>query len=152
MHRLHLSINKNTLIIFAMLAFLPAAAQSGYSQYSNPAVPGKDSAAYWMDRGGMLATYGNYPAAVKAYEKALTVDPDNSEVYFDMGVAYGEMEDFAKALTNIDKAISLASEKGRYIYGRARVLLMIGRTDEAMAEFAKAADLGNIDAQHYLNR
>jgi len=152
MYRLHLSA-KSALIVLAALGFLLAAAHSGYSQYHNPAVPGgEDSAAYWMDRGGMLATYGNYPAAVKAYEKALAIDPGKSEVYFDMGVAYGEMADFTKALTNIDKAVSLDPQNGRYVYGRGWVLLMTGRTADAMAAFAKAADMGNPDAQSFLNR
>lgn len=137
---------------FVAALILIAAVPVVLAEYFNPAVPGEASAAYWMDRGGMLATYGNYPAAVKAYEKALSIDPNNSEIYFDLGVAHGEMGNYTQALTNMDKAIMLAPENGRYHYGHARILLIIGRTADAMAEFAKAADLGNLDAQAYLNR
>jgi len=140
------------LIGVAATLVLIAAALAAHAEYYNPAVPGKDSAAFWMDRGGMLATYGNYAAAVKAYEKALTLAPSNSEIQFDMGVAYGEMGDYTQAMAHIDKAVMLAPENGRYHYGRGRVLLMLGMPESAMGEFKKAADLGNADAQAFLKR
>jgi len=38
-----------------------------------------------------------------------------------------------------------------YYYARARILLVAGMTAEAMADFRKAAELGNPDAVAYLH-
>ena len=139
------------LLALSILA-VPALAQPAKSVYVNPAVPGPDKAAYWLDRGGLFSTYGNYPAAIKAYKKALELDPNQSETYFDLGLAYAEMNEFDQALEQINKAIDLAPDMGRYYYGRARVLLISGQRERAMPDFQKAADLGNRDALDYLHR
>jgi hypothetical protein len=41
-------------------------------------------------------------------------------------------------------------KNGLYIYGRARVHLLAGDQDTAMADFKKAAELDDEDAQAYL--
>ena len=46
---------------------------------------------------------------------------NNSDAYFNMGVAYGEMGDMNQALMAINKAISMDSQNGRFYYGRAWV-------------------------------
>ena len=132
--------------------FLFVFAPACRAEYRNPAIPGQEKAAYWLDQGGMLCTYGNFKAAIHAYEKALALAPGDSEIHFSLGVAYTEMGDYANALASIDKAIALAPDKARYQYGRAWSLLLAGRTDEARPIFLRAAEMGDIDAQHYLQR
>ncbi len=41
-------------------------------------------------------------------------------------------------------------QNGLYIYGRARVHLLAGDQEKAMADFKKAAELDDEDAQAYL--
>lgn len=139
-----------TLAVFLCFFVSPAASMEKQAEYSNPAVGGKNTAAYWLDRGGLLATYGNYKAAVAAYTKALELDATLSQAHFDMGVAYGEMGDFDQALHHINTAIELAPGIAEYYYGRGRVLLLAGQRSRAMEDFHKAAGMGNPDAQDYL--
>jgi hypothetical protein len=40
---------------------------------------------------------------------------------------------------------------GLYYYGRARVYLLSGEKEKAMADFRKSADLGDEDARIYLD-
>ena len=101
---------------------------------------------------GMPVSGAAFPAAIRAYEESLALEPNNSEAYFDMGVAYSEMGDYQKALEYIAKAITLDPENGRYHYGRAWSLILAGRTAEAEADMMKAASYGNLDAQSYLQR
>jgi tetratricopeptide (TPR) repeat protein len=110
----------------------------------------KDTAAYWMDRGGLCATYGGYKAAVWNYRKAIKIDPMNAGAYFWLGVAYAELGRYDKALKQIDKAIELDSENGEYYYGRGRVLLLSGESVRAMSDFEKAASFGDADAAHFI--
>lgn len=146
------SIYRLGIIILIGLTAASTSLPANAAEYHNPAVPGEGTAAYWMDKGGLYSTYGNFPAAIHAYEESLALAPNNSEVYFDMGIAYSEMGDYQNALDAITKAITLDPENGRYHYGRAWTLILSGRTSEAEAVMIEAANLGDLDAQRYLQR
>jgi tetratricopeptide (TPR) repeat protein len=122
------------------------------ADYDNLSIADKQSPAYWLDRGGLFATYGNYAAAIEAYQKVLSLDPQNAEACFDIGVAYGELDEFDSALLHINKAITLEPGQGRYHYGRAWVYLISGQSDKAMDDFKKAAEMGDRDAIVYLKQ
>ncbi len=131
----------------ALLLVQPVAAD-----YSNEKITTEDGPIYWLDLGGLFATYGNYQAAIKAYKKALAMDPDYSEVHFDLGVAYGEIGDLDQSLLAINKAISLVPDQSRYYYGRAWAYLLAGNNNRAMIDFHKAAEMGDRDAIMYIQR
>jgi tetratricopeptide (TPR) repeat protein len=107
-------------------------------------------AAHWFDRGILLSVYGNYKAAVAAFDQAIQMVPDWAAAHFQKGVAYGEMGQLAEAFTAIDKAIALEPRRGDFYYGRGRLHLMAGDDAKAMDDLSKAADLGNPDAVQYL--
>ena len=142
-------------IIAIGLAFLlgavPLKAAADDAPYVNPAVNGPEAPVYWVDLGGLYATYGAFPAAIKAYEKALTLDPSSSTIHFDLAIAHAELGQMDQALDLANKAITLDPQEGRYYYARAWILLKSGRQAEAMQDFSKAAELGNQDAMAYLN-
>ena len=106
---------------------------------------------YWFDKGALCATYGNDSAAIKYFQKAISLDPQRSDAYFEQGVSYGQLEDFRKSIVLIDKAIEMDPHNGLYYYGRARVYLLANEKEKAMADFKKAAELDDEDAQNYLN-
>jgi tetratricopeptide (TPR) repeat protein len=62
------------------------------------------------------------------------------------------MGDFDQAIARIDRALALAPQKGLYYYGRGRVHLLAGQEEKAMADFHKAADLGDEDAINLLQK
>ena len=108
------------------------------------------NADYWFDKGALCATYGNEKAAINYYQKAIKLDPKRSGAYFTQGVSYGQLGDFAKALPLIDKAIEMEPQNGLFIYGRGRVHLLAGYRQMALADFKKAAELDDEDAQTYM--
>ena len=108
------------------------------------------NADYWFDKGALCATYGNDKAAIKFFQKVIELDPQRSGAYFAQGISYGQLEQYDKALPLIDKAIEMAPENGLYIYGRGRVHLLAGYKQMALADFKKAAELDDEDAQAYL--
>jgi superkiller protein 3 len=140
------------IVISFMIALfvLPATAQQRPAEYTNPAVSDETDPAYWLDLGGLFATYGNYTAAVEAYQKALELNPNFHQAYFDLGLAYMEMKKLDQALEQINKAISLSPGVAHYYYGRGRVMLLSGQSVKANEDFQKAADMGDRDAKAYL--
>ena len=111
----------------------------------------KNDADYWFDKGALCATYGNDPAAIKYFQKAISLDPQRNDAYFEQGISYGQLENFLKAIALINQAIEMNPHNGLYFYGRARVHLLAGEKEKAMADFKKAAQLDDEDAQNYLN-
>jgi hypothetical protein len=109
-----------------------------------------DQAAYWLKKGALCATYGNDRAAIKYYEKAIALDPDNSSAYFEQGLSYGQIGDYQKAMPLIDRAIRMEPQNGLYHYGRGRVYLLSGDKNKAITDFKKAAEFGDQDAIKYL--
>jgi len=132
------------LVVFSSLSSPVAAAAEQVE-----AAPVKN-ADYWFDRGALCATYGNDPAAIKFFQKAITLAPNRSGAYFTQGISYGQLDEFDKALGLIDKAIAMEPQNGLFIYGRGRVHLLAGDRRKAMADFRKAAELDDEDAQTYL--
>ena len=106
---------------------------------------------YWFDKGALCATYGNDSAAIKYFQKAISLDPEKSEAYFGQGVSYGQLENFPEAIALIDKAIKMEPLNGLYYYGRARVYLLADDKEKAIEDFKKAAELDDEDAQIYMD-
>lgn len=150
MRLMHLS--HRFLALMVCFGIICLAAPAAATEYVNEALLDKSDPAYWLDQGGLFATYGNYPAAIRAYQKAIEIDAQNAEAYFDLGVAYGGMDDTEQALVYINKAISMDGTQERYYYGRAWVLLMNGQKEQAHQDFQKAANMGDLDAILYLEQ
>ena len=108
------------------------------------------NADYWFEKGALCATYGNDRAAVKYFQKAISLDPNRSNAYFEQGVSYGQLGEFDKGLALIDKALEMQPQNGMYLYGRGRLYLLAGDKEKAMQDFNKAAELDSEDAQSYL--
>ena len=87
---------------------------------------------------------------IKYFQKTIALDPHRSDAYFEQGISYGQLGNFVKAIVLINQAIEMNPHNGLYYYGRARVNLLAGEKEKAMADFIKAAELDDEDAQNYL--
>ena len=111
----------------------------------------KNDPSYWFDRGALCATYGNDSAAIKYFQKAISLDPQRSDAYFEQGISYGQLSNFSKAVELVNKAIEMDPHNGLYYYGRARVYLLADDKEKSLKDFKTAAELDDEDAQNYLN-
>jgi tetratricopeptide (TPR) repeat protein len=146
-----------TICIFSLLALagvypLAVAAGTPPLKSSRAAVAPAESqdSNYWFQKGALCATYGNNQAAVSYFAKAITLEPGHSGAHFSQGVSYGQLGNYAAAVAAINRAIEMKPHSGLYHYGRARVYLLSGEKEKALADFRKAAALGDEDAQIYL--
>ena len=117
-----------------------------------PPLPPEKDPNHWFAKGALAATYGADKWAIKYFEKVVALDPQRSDAWFEMGISYGELRWFDKAVEAIDKAIALKPDSGLYYYGRGRIYLLLGAESQAMADFQQAADLGSKDAREYLQK
>ncbi len=137
-------------IMAILMVMTPLLHQVCLAEYANPSMGDETDAAYWLDRGGLYAAYGNFSAAVNAYKKALALGPEDSAAYFNLSLAFCEMGLYEDSLEAIRQAILREPQNGNYYYGQAWILVRAGRVAEARAIFLHAADLKDPDAIAYL--
>ncbi|MCF8027666.1 MAG: tetratricopeptide repeat protein [Desulfobacteraceae bacterium] len=120
--------------------------KTGHQRFS------KDEPRYWTEKGGLYLAYGNIDAAVKHFEKAVALDPDNAGAHCNLALAYAENRKFEKALEAMDHALSLEPENGRYLHARGWIRVQNGQRQKGIADIEKAAEKGHPDAVRYLDR
>jgi len=50
---------------------------------------------------------GNYDKAIECYQKAITIDPDYADAYYNLGLAYKDKGNYDKAIECWQKAIDI---------------------------------------------
>lgn len=68
------------------------------------------SAEQWKNNGNAAFQKGNNAEAIKCYSKAVELDPNNHVYYTNRATAYASAQDWEKALTDADKAVSLKND------------------------------------------
>ena len=91
---------------------------------------------------------GNYPAALRLIDHALTVDPRSASAYNNRGVVLFALKRFDDAVESYDKAIAFAPGYGDAFINRGNALKDLARFEEALANCDRAIELnpGSADA------
>lgn len=105
--------------------------------------------------GIMYSRSGNSEKAIKAYEKAIERNPNNSTLYSNLAIQY-KYKDRQKNKDCIKKAYEIDSNEPIYMYEYACVLKSEGKRDEAQQLFKEAYnkylyrwDSGNMQSWDY---
>lgn len=61
----------------------------------------------WFHEGSKMYQEGNLTGASEAYTKAIVLRPENSKIYLNRGIVYIKMENYDKAINDLNKAILL---------------------------------------------
>ncbi|MDL2280718.1 tetratricopeptide repeat protein [Selenomonadales bacterium OttesenSCG-928-I06] len=91
-----------------------------------------------------LVMVNNYDSAIEYYNKALAIDPNDSECYYWLAIAYSGKEDSAQALNNFNKAIELDPKYIEAYTMRSELHRKMGNQDLAEEDLRKAASLKKI--------
>ena len=81
-------------------------------------------------------------STIKAYDEAITIDPQNADAWSDKGAALAILSKYNGALEAFDKAIKINSRKTNAWYNKGLVLQALNRTADANEAFTKAKELG----------
>jgi tetratricopeptide (TPR) repeat protein len=108
----------------------------------------------WLKKGQELGRNGSYEEAIKAYDKALELDPRNAQAWFAKGTVLSLLagstndddlyEDSIKAL---DKAIELDTRQIKSRLVKANTLLNLGRYNESLATLDEAIEASSEDQE-----
>jgi superkiller protein 3 len=75
----------------------------------------------------------------EAYQRALAVKPDSWELYGNMAVVFIKQGRFLEAIEQADRSIALKSDYADAWYLRGYALMELGRLDEALVAYERAA-------------
>ena len=90
-----------------------------------------------------------YPRAIKAFDKSISLNPNANTFYSHRGNAYYHLKHYNKAIQDYTKVIQLDFISA-YIYNdRGNAYRKLGRVDQAIIDYAKAIELDSTFAYAY---
>jgi len=93
-----------------------------------------------------------YPQdAIQLYTLAIEKDPTYIDAYYNRGVMHYVLREYKDALADLNKVIEARPDYAIAYASRGSVYDKINESQKALEDYRKAAQLGDKDAQHYLN-
>ncbi len=90
--------------------------------------------------GDQLYQDGDIAGAAEEYRLALRLDPANVNVLNSLGVCYGLMEEYEKALASFESAARLAEDEVMPVYNAGVIHMLKGESESALAQFQTAGE------------
>src|SRR3989304_1707364 len=84
-----------------------------------------------LDQGTQLLNEGRFDEALKAFEKAMTLDPGNPLPHYYAGVAYHRNRQPVPAMNSLNRALSLRPGMPEAIFEIGRIMEGLGLLDKA---------------------
>jgi tetratricopeptide (TPR) repeat protein len=80
------------------------------------------------------------PQAINTYREAVQIAPDNSVLWYELGVCQLRLQDWASAVGSITKAVELQPDNKKYIEALAITLARVGQPTESYLCFCRMND------------
>jgi Tfp pilus assembly protein PilF len=104
---------------------------------------GQTTAIEWYNKGVDLYKEGNYNESIKAYEKAIKINPQDLDAWGNKGLAFDAQGNYSGAINAYDEAIRLDPNDAKAWYNKGLDLKALGNSIAADAAFAKANELAS---------
>ncbi len=95
---------------------------------------------------------GNYQGVIKDLNKAINLNPGQSEIYLSRGVAYSQLAMRIAAIADFNKAIEINPENSQAYYYRGDEYLQLGEKQKALQDLNKSIKIDANNPKSYLNR
>jgi len=119
---------------------------------SLPVVTHAEDAMTWYSRGEDLAQKGEYGAAIDSYLKALSLNPDYSNVWIALGYAYTKSGQNDKAIDAYTHVISIEPNTSIAWKSLGYVYSTIGKDNEALLAYENATRINPQDPYAWLSK
>lgn len=122
------------------------------SFFSEPMPSEEASALEWLNWGNQQWRIGKYREAVKAFDRAVTLNPDFYQAYYAKGVAFYGQEKYREAVAAFDRANQI--NPGIYEIWRLKAVTLqqIKKYPESLIAIEKAIQLNPSDAVLHIYR
>jgi len=94
---------------------------------------------------------GNYDKAIELFEKAISINPEYADAYFNMGLAYDYKGNYDKAIEMYEKAVSINTKYAAAYNNMGSAYDDKGNHDKAIEMYEKAISIKPEYADAYFN-
>jgi tetratricopeptide (TPR) repeat protein len=105
-----------------------------------------------IDEGARLYRRGEYAGARDAFTQALRLDPQNASAYYNRGLAWKALKDYAKAIADLDEAIRLNPRDAEAWNNRGLARFHSRDYKKALRDFDEAIRLDGTKPGPFSNR
>jgi len=112
----------------------------------------EECAAAYNNRGNAYAELNEHERAIKDFDKAIELNPDDAETYYNRGVAYAKLNKYEQAIKDYEKAIELNPDDAKAYYNRGLAYAELNKYEQAIEDYDKAIELNPNYAEAYNNR
>ena len=93
------------------------------------------------DDGAAYLRLGAHDKAFDAFDRALSMDPDNADAHNGKGIVFTHRRQYTEAVEQYQKALQLDPDRGGYHINLAITHHLQGRREEALSEYRRAVEL-----------
>lgn len=101
--------------------------------------------------GDILCEQERYKEAANIYNEALKYNPNNYELYYNMGMVYTMLNDFKNAKNCYEKAATINTLLYNSYYNLAQISLIYNDLEEAEKFFLKSVESKDVEPKAYYN-
>jgi len=108
---------------------------------SGAARPSEDTASHWIELSNALANGGQHEEAIKALDRAIQLNPNDSEIWNNRGIILFLLKRYKEAIRSFEKATSLDPRNAEAWYNRGMVFCSLERYGDAVSSLEKALEI-----------
>jgi tetratricopeptide (TPR) repeat protein len=106
----------------------------------------------YFNRGTCYLALKKLEQALEDLNKAIELDPTFTKAYYNRASVYIMQKKYAESLPDLDKIIGLDISFPNVLTLRGQIRAQIGNKEDACKDFRKAKEIGDKNADEYLNR
>jgi len=106
----------------------------------------------YFSKAWLVSLRGCNQEAVRLYTKAIEIDPNFADAYFNRGLAYADMQNYTQAIKDYTKAIEINPDYAEAYYNRGNTYAQIKEHSLAISDLTKAIEINPNYAEAYNNR
>ena len=101
---------------------------------------------FYILYGAVLFESGNINESIEKFNKSISINPNNSDAFYNRGNAFSKIQNFEEAISSFDSSINLKKNNPEALINKGSALLELNNFDEALNNFNKALEI-DIDNQ-----
>ncbi len=105
-----------------------------------------NDANFYILYGAVLFESGNINESIEKFNKSISINPNNSDAFYNRGNAFSKIQNFEEAISSFDSSINLKKNNPEALINKGSALLELNNFDEALNNFNKALEI-DIDNQ-----
>jgi len=119
---------------------------------SMPQIVEAKTADDWVAEGIELGQEGKYAEAIKAYDEALKINPQDAKAWNKKGKTLSDLGRNDDAIKALDEALKINLQYAEAWYNKGTALYNLGRDDEGFKAYDEALKINPQDADAWNNR